>query len=68
MFRVWVERKKGQYSHSSKVAVGLRKENRGCRDGGCEKYFVWIMAGAKLPMVQPQLGLGLQLGLGFREG
>ena len=68
MFRVRVERKKCQYSHGSEAGMGLQKESRGCKDGGCEKYFVWVMARGKLSMVQPQLGLELKLGLGLREG
>lgn len=68
MFRVKVERKKCQYSHDSEAGRGLQKESGGCRDVDYEKYFVWVMAGGKLSMVQPQLGLGLKLWLGLREG
>lgn len=64
MFRVRAERKKCQYSHGSEARMGLQKESRGCRDGGCEKYFVWLMVRGKLSMAQPQLDLGL----GLREG
>lgn len=70
MFMVRVERKKCQFSQDSEAGMGLQKESRGCRDGGCEMCLPWVMAVGKLSVVQPPLGLGLKLELreGLREG
>lgn len=63
MFMVRAERKKCQFSHDSEAGMGLQKESRSCRDGGCEKCFVWVMAVGELSVVQLHLGLGLREGL-----
>lgn len=46
MFRVRVA-KKNLSGHGIKSEMGMQKENESCRDIGCKKYFVWVMAEEK---------------------